>query len=768
MQFGIVVLFALASFVGAFLLFAVQPMIGKMALPIFGGTPAVWNTSLVFFQGTLLCGYLFSYGLGRTGRSLRGRVGAFYLSGFIGALAIGYLMQPIVLEPNIDRTISPPGDPALVLLGVLLRSAALPLVLVSATAPMVQYSFGLTGHRRADDPYFLYAASNAGSLLALLTYPFAIEPRLGLAAQSRLWKTGFLVLAALLVACVLLARWLNRSRPVGISPHVFDSHRAEGRFTPAIWLRWLALVFIPSSWLLGVTAYLTTDMASVPLAWIIPLALYLLSFILAFARSAAGFVRLATRSLPFLIVPLVLVMSAGFVHLYWIPLHLIAFFAGSVACHGALAQMRPESERLSLYYVTIALGGLMGGIWTAIAAPIVFDRVVEYPLAIVLSCLAAPLTKIRDGGRNLREWLGDFVFAGVVFLLAASFATNQVGLGDSLLGAFGLVVASGLGILACMTAGQRPIRFALVVAGMMAAGALAPGVSGRLLHVERNFFGVVRVTHDADLNVNRLFHGSTLHGQQSLDPALRRDPSTYFARSGPIGRMFRAMEQRLSQPGVRVAIVGLGAGTLASYAQPGQRWTFYEIDAAMERIAKDPRFFTYLRDSEADAVDIVLGDARQRLADAPDHAYQLIVLDAFSSDAVPVHLLAREAIRLYHCKLAKGGLLVFNLSNRYVDLDPLLGRQAEDAELVCRIAYDLDVSDDEKRAGKQPSIWAVMAGNESDLGSLATDVRWKPPVLRAHSSVWTDDYSDLASYLILMPWQRGRRDRGSIVGPRSG
>ena len=232
------------------------------------------------------------------------------------------------------------------------------------------------------------------------------------------------------------------------------------------------------------TAYLTTDIASVPLAWIIPLALYLLSFVLAFARSAEPFVRLATSSLPFLIVPLVLVISAGFVHIYWIPLHLITFFAGSVACHGALAQMRPDTKRLSLYYVTIALGGLLGGIWTAIIAPNLFDRVVEYPLAIVLACLAAPLPTIRDYIRSVREWLGDFLFAGVVFVLAVSFATNQAGLGDSLLGALGLVVASGLGILACVTAQRKPIRFTLVVAAVLAAGGLAPGVGGRLLHIE--------------------------------------------------------------------------------------------------------------------------------------------------------------------------------------------------------------------------------------------------------------------------------------------
>jgi hypothetical protein len=766
MQSGIVVVFALTSFVGAVLLFAAQPMIGKMALPIFGGTPAVWNTSLVFFQATLLFGYLFSYGLERAGWKSRGRVGALSLCLFVGFYALAYLMQPIVLDPNSDRASSPGGDPALALLGVLLRSAALPLVLVSATAPLVQRSFALTGHRHAGDPYFLYAASNAGSLLALLAYPFMIEPNLGLAAQSRLWKWGFLVLAALLVACVLLARRLNRSRPVGNSPLGFDLHREQEPFTPSISLRWLALVFIPSSWLLGVTAYLTTDVASVPLAWIIPLALYLLSFILAFARSAAAFVRVATKSLPFLIVPLVLVMSAGFVHVYWIPLHLIAFFAGSVACHGWLAQMRPKTEQLSLFYVTIALGGLLGGIWTAIVAPIVFDRVVEYPLAIVLSCLAAPLVKTRDVGRSPREWLADFLFALVVFFIAVSVATNRAGLGDSAVGALGLIVASGLGILACVTAERRPIRFALVVAGVMAGGAQAPGVSGRLLHIERNFFGVVRVTHDADQKVNRLFHGSTLHGQQSLDPALRRQPSTYFTLSGPIGQVFRATEKRLDEQGARVAVVGLGAGTLASYARPGQSWTFYEIDAAMERIARDPRFFTYLRDSEAGSFDIILGDARHRLGDAPDHAYQLIVLDAFSSDAVPVHLLSREAIRLYRGKLANGGLLVFNLSNRYLDLDPLLGRQATDAGLVCRIAYDLDVSEDEKRAGKQPSIWGVMAESESDLDILASEVRWQRPAAGAHSSIWTDDYSDLASYLMLSPGRFRSRNHATIVVPR--
>jgi hypothetical protein len=271
------------------------------------------------------------------------------------------------------------------------------------------------------------------------------------------------------------------------------------------------------------------------------------------------------------------------------------------------------------------------------------------------------------------------------------------------------------------------------------------------MHIERNFFGVVRVTRDAGNTVHRLFHGSTLHGQQSLDPAQSREPSTYFTRSGPIGAVFRALGPRLEQPGVRIAIVGLGTGTLASYARPGQRWTFHEIDPAIERIARDPRFFTYLRDCQADGVDILQGDARLRLQDAADHCYRLIVLDAFSSDSVPVHLVAREAIRMYRTKLTEGGVLAFNITNRYVDLDPVMGQQAKDAGMVCRICYDIQVDDTERQAGKEPSIWAVMAATERDLESLASDSRWQPPALSVHATVWTDNYSDLASYLHLTP-----------------
>jgi hypothetical protein len=768
MRSAIVTLFGLASFLASALLFAVEPMIGKMALPIFGGTPSVWNTCLVYFQVMLLCGYLFSHGASyNRGIELR-RPSLFGLLPLGALLAGGYLMQPIVLGFDAVRMTSMDPNPAFVLLGALWVSTALPVLMVSATAPLVQGWFALTGHPRAHDPYFLYAASNAGSLLALVAYPFVIEPYLSLAAQAWAWRAAYLVLAILLMTCGSIAWGSSRSRrsrlaapdaEMTIDPE--EDGATAGPRTPltlVTWLRWLVLVFIPSSWLMGVTTYMTTDLAAVPLLWVIPLALYLLSFILAFAGSASGLVRLAARALPILVVPLVLVMCAGFVHAFWIPLHLLAFFAGSVACHGALASRRPAARHLSTFYVTIALGGLLGGVFTALIAPAVFNRIVEYPLAVVLACLIAPGFEGRPGRRTRKEWLTDLLLPGAVFLLAALLTTDQAGLADSVLGVLGVMIASGLGFYACATARRRPRRFAFVAGAVLLAGGLSQGPGGRLIHIERNFFGVVRVTEDPVRNVHRLFHGSTLHGQQSLDPSSSREPSTYFTRSGPIGQVFAALGPGLDPPGTSVAVVGLGAGTLASYARPGQRWTFYEIDPAVERIARDPRFFTYLRDCEAESLEIVLGDARHRLREAPDHAYRLVVLDAFSSDSLPVHLVSREAIRLYRAKLAAGGVLAFNLSNRYLDLDPVMGRQAEDAGLVCRIGPDTKLTPEQRDAGKQPSIWAVMAASEADLASLASDPRWRLPKLRRHAAAWTDDYSDLASYLLGMPRRLGKKE----------
>jgi hypothetical protein len=800
---AIVVLFGLTSFLAAALLFSVQPMIGKMALPVLGGTPAVWNTCLVYFQVVLLLGYLFVHGVRRwsrinvglrsaKGRALaergptfreaiaglhlshneaseRRRIHGTYLFVLAILLSLGFVLQPILIRMSARAQSSVAEHPAAVLLTILGRSATLPLVMVAATAPLLQCWFALTPHPRARDPYFLYAASNAGSLLALVTYPLLIEPNLGLSAQSRAWRAGYLFLTILILFCGLAARKLAKSQAdhsLVDDPDrriALGSHNGDDNLHPptalSIGLRWLVLVLIPSSWLMGVTTYLTTDLAAIPLLWSIPLALYLLSFVLAFAHSGRVVVHVAVRLLPFVIMPLVLVMSAGFAHAIWIPLHLFAFFVGSLACHGALAEARPPAQQSSNFYLTIAAGGLLGGVFTAIVAPLLFSKVIEYPLAMILACLVALGSKALRQQKAIAERVKDLVLPALVFVLTATLATNQAGMADSLPGVLGVMVASGLGLLACLTANRRPVRFALTAAAVLAASSFSTGASGQLLHAERSFFGVLRVTYDPKHSVRRLFHGTTLHGQQSLDAVASHEPSTYFCRSGPIGQVFAALDSRWDQREVHVAVVGLGAGTLACYARAGQRWTFYEIDPAVSRIARDARYFTYLRDSQATTTRIVEGDARLRLREAPDHSYQLIVLDAFSSDSLPVHLVSREAIQLYTSKLAEGGVLAFNLSNRYLDLEPVMGRQAADTGLFCLVGYDTAVTAAEKEAGKQPSIWAVMAEREHDLVSLVSDSRWRRPLLRPNTSAWTDDYSDIVSAIHWLPRRPGKDHR---------
>ena len=747
MKLGVVVLFGMTSFIGAALLFSVQPMIGKMVLPELGGTPAVWTTCLVYFQVILLGGYLLAHGVIRMGTARWSGAGVLYLSVLAMVLTFGYMLQPIEIVPGL---VSGPATR---------NPATLPVLLVSATAPLLQCWFALSPHPRANDPYFLYAASNAGSLIALVAYPLVIEPLLSLSLQSRLWRAGFLLLAILILCCGALARRLRRStqgeaeRGVHIDDVIRDSIEKRTKFSRLDLARWLALVFIPSSWLMGVTTYLTTDLAAIPLLWVIPLAIYLLSFILAFAQFGARAVDFASRLLPYLVAPLVLITSAGFVHVVWIPLHLAVFFAGCLACHGALARARPAAEHASTFYVAIAVGGLLGGIFTALVAPLVFSRVVEYPLAVILALLAATLDATRLRRPDLRDVLRDLLLPGAVFLLTAMLATNLAGVAESVMGVMAIVIASGLGLLATVRARRRPLRFVLCVTAVLAASSLYTGVDGRLILVERSFFGVVRVTYDPELNVRRLFHGTTLHGLQSLDPALAGEPSTYYTRSGPIGRLFELIDPKLEQTASDVAILGLGAGTLASYAGPDERWTFYEIDPVIARIAGDRRYFSYVADCRAKALKIVLGDARLRLREAPDHTFKLIVFDAFSSDSLPVHLLSREAISLYRSKLAAGGVMAFNLSNRYLDLEPVLGRQAIDARLACRIAYDVDVTPEQKRSGKRGSIWALLVEAEGDLGELADDPRWRKPQLRDRSAVWTDDFSDPASYILWLPWR---------------
>ena len=728
-------LFALTLLVGAALLFVVQPMIAKMVLPLLGGSPAVWNTCMVFFQATLLAGYAYAHA---STTWLRARRQA---AVHAGLLLLPLFLLPLGISGAWVSSVPTATNPAPWLLGLLLATVGIPFFVVSSTAPLLQRWFAMSGHPTAGDPYFLYGASNVGSMLALLGYPLVVEPSLSLARQSAFWTMGYGMLVMLSLACAWMVWKTSHVDPKAAELLVdFDG---TGRPGVALWIRWVALAFVPSSLMLGVTMYLTTDLAPIPLLWVIPLALYLLTFILVFARRPIPPHSWMVRALPMAVVVLAQIMCLKTTQSLFIPVHLLTFFAVAMVCHGELVRHRPPARHLTAFYLAMSLGGVLGGIFNALVAPIAFVWVAEYPLALCLACLALPVAG-RLIARPMDRALDVIIplaigvlLSGVVMLLIRyGWQINSLGL------KFGF----GLAAFVCYIFKDRPVRFALGIgAVLLASHSTDNNLYGRILCRERNFFGVLLVAQDDQGYYRRLIHGNTVHGQQSLDPGRHREPLTYYHRTGPIGQVFEWFAARPARR--NVAVIGLGAGTLACYATPDQCWTFYEIDPAIARIARDPRYFTYLSDSLARSSEVVLGDARLRLRDAPAAGYGLIVLDAFSSDAIPMHLLTREALRLYRGKLADGGLIAFHISNRYIDISPVLGILARDAGLVHRIRDDSAITPEQGRAGKDRSIWVVMAAHGADLGALLQDTRWKEAKSRPDQAAWTDDWSEIFTHL---------------------
>ncbi len=736
---AISLLFAVTLFVSASLLFCVQPMIAKMILPLLGGSPAVWNTCMVFFQAMLLGGYAYAHS---TTLCLGIRRHAVL---HLGLLVVPLLILPFAITADAVRSLSPDVNPTGWLLVLLLTSVGLPFFVVSTTAPLLQVWFAETGHPSANDPYFLYGASNLGSLIALLSYPILMEPNLRLAQQSLAWAVGYGTLVALTLTCALVVWRAPRSLSRTVARSTFEAGPGPPRVSQR--LSWAALAFVPSSLLLGVTTYLSTDVAAIPLLWVIPLALYLLTFVLAFSKREILPLLWISRALRIVVVALVIVICLGAVQMIFILLHLLTFFLAAMVCHGELARLRPSVRHLTEFYLAISAGGVLGGVFNALVAPVVFDRVVEYPLAIALACLALPSAASGHGGRGKTARTLDFALP---LALGAIVFAARLRLGGEAAPAWSpgdvkLKVLYGLGGVACFTFAERPLRFALGIASLLGTGLFIS--QGQVLDRERSFFGTLRVIQVEPGPYHQLIHGNTLHGQQSLDFGRSREPLTYYHRTGPIGQVFDVLGKRSER--LNVAIVGLGTGSLAAYAEPGQRWTFYEIDPSVVRIASNPAYFTFLRDCRAHAWEILLGDARLRLRAAAENEYGLIVLDAFSSDAVPVHLLTRQAIDLYRSKLAPDGIIAFNISNRYLDLRPVVGALARAGGLACRVRQDLELSPDDERMGKSSSTWAIMAGHDAALGPLAENPSWVVPATSHREAAWTDDFSSILDHLVV-------------------
>jgi hypothetical protein len=801
-------------------------MIAKMILPRFGGTPAVWITCMVFFQAALLAGYSYAH-LATKWLGLRRQAG----------LHVIWLLLPAVSLPiGVAAGWAPHGeeDPTWLLLAVLVVSIGLPFFVVATSAPLLQKWFAGTGHPAGKDPYFLYAASNLGSMLALLSYPVLVEPNVTLHLQGQIWAAGYAILALLTLACI----WFVYKSP---APEVASARIAEE--TKTAWghlehevalpqrLRWVALAFVPSSLMLGLTTYQTTDIAPIPLIWIIPLALYLLSFILVFSR-LPDWIHVGFRwALPVLVLVLIFMMISKIHPSYvkMIPVHLAVFFVAAMACHGELARTRPSPIHLTEFYLWMSFGGVLGGLFNALVAPNIFQSIQEYPLAMVLACMLMPGLPVISG-RKLSRIL-DFAIPVLVGGLALGMfygfdikegsermnwqfgedclrwilekwqgLTALIGDEDTHTDIYDLrtIIRFGIPVVICYGCIPRPFRCALAAGALLLADAYYPGFNKNLLHRERNFFGVLSVKLDEQtayspqmdwdeesyrkdkLQFHELLHGTTMHGTQLVSSSeeeiswasclfaattpgqvlvtqaagrqswtdLTREPRSYYHSASPVADLFRAFGGPMKKK--ELAFIGLGTGTLLSYGEPGQKISVFDINPAVVRIAENPEFFTFTSLCRADPwpdgrrYRLVLGDARLSLDSKreDDGRYGIIIVDAFSSDAIPIHLITREAIQLYLRKLAPHGIIALHISNRYLNLEPVAAVLARDLKLTGIYRTDKR-AENYSEYGKTISTWVLLAREESDLRTLIEEPGWKVFEEDTEGPLWTDDFSNV-------------------------
>jgi hypothetical protein len=737
--------FVLTVAVSSASLFVLQPMCARMVLPYLGGSYSVWTTCMLFFQAGLLGGYIYAHASACVGV----RAHAVFHLALVAVTC--FFLPPVIDRPDASEDL---GSPVVWLLGKLVAEIGLPYLVLASSAPLLQVWFARSAFTSHKDPYFLYAASNAGSLLGLLAYPFLLEPLLSIRQQSYVWSGCFAVFAGLTSICAFIL-WTGshaqntRDSAEPINHSEADRIRPIGGGIPA---KWLFLAFLPSSLLLSVTVHLTADVASIPLLWVLPLGVYLMTYILAFSTKGSNAHQVWNRWLPLvvLVIVVVLLTEATEPLPLIVLIHLFGLFWIGMVCHSGLARSRPHVAHLTTFYVCIAVGGALGGVFNALLAPAVFNSLWEYPAALALACFVPAVVTSQPASAS-----GTFSRDSKLdILLPALFALMTFGLvfvvqrAGTSAGWWKSALTFGVPLIVCYTFSGRPIRFGLGIAALFLCISLSPGVHGEAAERVRSFFGVHRITRAAGYRL--LVHGNTEHGRQSLDPSRRREPLAYYSRSGPIGELFGALsptDSRLQN----VAVLGLGAGATAAYAQPTQNWTFYEIDPAVVSLAWHQ--FTYLQDASDRGVNISIstGDARFQISRSPKK-YGLIILDTFSSDSIPTHLFTREAFTIYHDRLTENGILAVHYSSRYFDLRPILGSLANVSTppLMAVFREDLRLTDEEKLAGKAPSKWAILFQTWQDSSFPALSRKgWQRIEVQGQHSAWTDDHSNVLGALEL-------------------
>lgn len=739
-------LFTATILLSAFLLLLIQPILSKIILPKLGGSPAVWQTSMMFYQALLLGGYVYAHAASRW---LGSRRHALLHSGL---LLLSTLTLPITL--HVTSLYEPTAEPVLFLLVSLLVTISLPFFVLAANAPLIQHWHACHTRTCDKDPYMLYSASNLGSFAALLSYPFLIEPYLTLSRQTDTWSMLYALFGLLLLLCIIqLHRHFNTEAPLeGETQEQLEAARTPSAREKATWT---ALAFIPSSLMLGVTTHVSSDIAAVPLLWIVPLALYLLSFVLTFHSRMPGH-GFFLKEQVMIIAMLLMAMITGLdTQTPFVFIHYLGFFAVAMVCHGQLSLSRPSSRHLTGFYVWISVGGALGGVFNALIAPQFFTTAHEYVIMLVLACFLRPQT-LEFSHERLQRVLDALIPVVVVGMLAALSYLTEIATAffpettHHLFDSFSQILNKATGehtliLLALLSlclalpwiCQHRPIRFGLMVGLMFLAMPYAKHyATTEVLHRERNFFGISKVLMQKNPPLHVFMHGTTLHGMQALEKENRLKLTSYYAQ---VQSLFNSLPDEIRlRP---VAVAGLGAGTLACLGKEQQVFDFFEIDSAVKRIAENPAFFTYLRDCPTQST-VTIQDARLGIEAAKDGRYGVILMDAYSSDSLPMHLITREALSSYLKKLAPGGVIGFHISNRYLKLETILSNLAADAGLVAihRISRPSAIN-------VVSSHWVFMARNHEDLASTNYKANDWNELTPNGNAPWTDNYSNILEAL---------------------
>jgi hypothetical protein len=727
----VLLVYTAAIFVSALLLFSVQPLFTKMVLPRLGGSPAVWSVAMVFFQSLLLAGYAYAHYL------MRLRNPVIPVAVHLALLVIALLTLPLSIAGGWGEP--PTSGYALWLLGLFAVSIGLPFFALAANNPLLQAWFVRSGHPNGPDPYFLYASSNIGSFLALLSYPVLLEPMFALRTQNLIWTGGYGLLIVLIAACAVLL--LRSPASAAVDTLATDSDAPAPAWS--LRARWIFLAAVPSGLLIAVTAHISTDVAAAPLLWVLPLSLYLLTWVLVFQSRPLLPHRWMLMIQPVAIAGIIVLLAVGGEQNLLLTLggHQLCFFIIAMACHGELARTRPAAKYLTGFYVALSFGGMVGGLFAGLIAPYAFSWVAEYPILLALAALCRPPGKERLS--RWSRWYWPLLLAVAVALIAPSFGTGKVfdWLENQRVYVVGAVAVVGV----LLALGLKADRWKLAAIATLALVLIRvyPADEGRVETV-RSFFGVHKIVVTPHGQYHVLMHGTTIHGAEKFQnndgtPVTGRpEPITYYHKDGGIGQAITAIRERKSGP-LRVAVIGLGAGTLTCASEPGETWKFFEIDQSMVDTARDPRYFTYIKNCAPD-MKPVMGDARLTFAREPDGLYDLIIVDAYSSDAIPIHLATEEAMKIYKDKLAPQGAVLMHVSNRHLELSSVVVGIAEANDLKSWV-----YSEDSGRDGEYifSTSVVVSAREEADIGKLASSEQWTETEADENQRVWTDDYSNV-------------------------